>query len=180
MIVSFKLACTLSDILFQFYVMNFVDFVLITIHISPHMYLKFFARFTHYTSYSLLNIVHVIVCVFRSNQPSLQLLWVFMQNIFCVWEFKRRMFENLNFGKLGLKLVFWKSISSHTHAFYYLYSMIWGIFSKTRLFFSKILFFQNFNWSNLFFDQSKLHLKFYVSVCLFRLIETRLWFQHPS
>ena len=65
---------------FKFYVMNFVDFVLIAIHISPHMYLKFllvsqiFASFTHDTSYSLLNIVHVIVCVFRSDQPSLQIL----------------------------------------------------------------------------------------------------------
>ena len=26
---------------FKFYVMNFVDFGLIAIHISPHMYLKF-------------------------------------------------------------------------------------------------------------------------------------------
>ena len=39
-------------------------------------------------------------------------------------------------------------------------------FQKTRLFLSKILFFQNFSWSNLFFDQSKLHLKFlWASVC---------------
>ena len=56
--------------------------------------------------------------------------------------------------------------------FYLLYLMFWGVFSKTRLFFSKILSFQNFDWSNLFFDQSKLHLKFYVSFCLFWLIKT--------
>ena len=44
-------------------------------HIISHVS-QVFASFTHYTSYSLLNIVHVIVCVFRSDQPSLQLLWV--------------------------------------------------------------------------------------------------------
>ena len=62
------------------------------------------ASYTHYTSYSLLNIVHVIVCVFRFDQPSLKLLWVlFVQNIFCVWVFKGRIVENLNFGKTRFK-----------------------------------------------------------------------------
>ena len=41
-----------------------------------------------------------------------------------------------------------------------------------RLFFSKKMFFQIFDWSNLFFDQSKFLLKFSVSFCLFRSIET--------
>ena len=95
-----------------------------------------------------------------------------MQNIFCVWEFKRKMLKILILGKLGLKLVFWKSISSHSHAFYFLFSMLCGVFSKIRLFSLKCCFFQIFNWSNLFFDQSKLHLKFFVSLCLFRSIET--------
>ena len=99
-----------------------------------------FANFTHYTSYSLLNIVHVIGCVFRFDQPSLKLLWFLVQNIFGVWEFKGRMFENLNFGKTEFKTLFWKSISSHTHAFYSLYSMLWGVFSKTKLFFQKCCF----------------------------------------
>ena len=49
---------------FKFYVMNFVDFVLNCYsHITSHLY-QVFASFTYYTSYSLLNIVHVIVCVF--------------------------------------------------------------------------------------------------------------------
>ena len=154
--------------------MNFVDFVINcynTYHLTCNSSL--FASCTHYTSYSLLNIVHVIVCVFRSDQPSLKLLWVFVQNIFCVWEFLGRLVENLILGKRGLKLVFWKSISSHTHAFYSLYSMLWGVFFKNHIIFSKMLFFQNFDWSNLFFDQLKLHLKFFVSLRLFRSIETR-------
>ena len=29
--------------------------------------------------------------------------YFFVQNIFCVWDFKGRMFENLNFGKTGFK-----------------------------------------------------------------------------
>ena len=105
-------------------------------HITSHIS-QVFASFTHYTSYSLLNIVHVIVCVFRFDQPSLQ--------IFGVLNLKGECLKILILGKLGLKLVFWKSISSHTHAFYSLYSMLWGVFSKTGLFFSKILFFQNFD-----------------------------------
>ena len=94
-------------------------------HITSHVS-QVFAKFTHYTSYFLLNIVHVIVCVFRSNQPSLKLLYVFffVQNIFCVWDYKGECLKILILGKLGLKLVFWKSISSYTHAFYSLYSML--------------------------------------------------------
>ena len=44
--------------------MNFVDFVFnYYTHITSHVS-QAFANCTHYTSYSLLNIVHVIVCVF--------------------------------------------------------------------------------------------------------------------
>ena len=38
-------------------------------------------------------------------------------------------------------------------------------------YFSKKLYFQNFDWSNLIFDQSKSFLKNSVSLCLVRLIE---------
>ena len=132
---------------FKFYVMNFVDFVLIDIHISPHMYLKFFASFTYYTSYSLLNIVHVIVCVSRFDQPSLQLLWVLVQNIFYVWEFKGRMFENVNFGKNGFKTcVLEKHFISYSCILFIIFNVLRRFF-KNHVIFSKILF----------FDQSKLH-----------------------
>ena len=113
---------------FKFYVMKFVDFVFnCYTHITSHVS-QVFASCTHYTSYYLLNIVHIIVCVSRSDQPSLQLLWAFVQNIFCVWELKGECLKILNLGKLGLKLVFWKIISSHTHAFYFFYST--HLFSK--------------------------------------------------
>ena len=52
----------LGDSLFQTYVMNFVEIVidyylLITSHVSQAI-----ASYTHYTSYSLLNLVYDIVC----------------------------------------------------------------------------------------------------------------------
>ena len=49
--------------------------------------------------------------------------------------------------------------------------MLWGNCSKNLVFSLKKLFFQNFDWSNLFFDQSKSCFKIYVSLCLVRLIE---------
>ena len=55
---------SLGDSLFQTYVMNFVEIVighylLIISHVSQAI-----ASCTHYTSYSLLNLVHDIVCEF--------------------------------------------------------------------------------------------------------------------
>ena len=59
---------------FKSYVMNFVDFVFNCYsHITSHVS-QVFASCTHYISYSLLNIVHIIMCVFWSNQPSSQIL----------------------------------------------------------------------------------------------------------
>ena len=74
---------SLGESLFQIYVMNFVEIVLnyyshITSHIS-----QVFANCIHYTSYSLLNFVYVIVCVFglaTKFENSLS----FLQNIFNV------------------------------------------------------------------------------------------------
>ena len=67
--------------------------------------------------------------------------------------------------------MFWESISSHTHAFVLLYSMLWDKFSKNQVFSLKSYFFQNFDWSNLIFDQSKSCFKNFVSLCLVQLIE---------
>ena len=49
--------------------------------------------------------------------------------------------------------------------------MLWGKISKNQVFFLKSCFFQNFDWSNLIFDQSKSCFKNSVSLCLVRLIE---------
>ena len=128
-------------------------------HITSHVS-QVFARFTHYTSYSLLNIVHIIVCVFRSNQPSLQILWVLMQNIFGVWEFKGGMFlKFLIFGKTRFKTcVLEKHFISYSCILFLIFNTLRSFF-KNQVIFKKIIFFQNFDWSNLFFHQSKLLLK---------------------
>ena len=109
---------SLGDSLFQVYVMNFVEIVLnyysdITSHVS-----QAFTSCTHYTSYSLLNFVHAIMCDFWFCQPRLKNSLIFMQNVFEVWEFKENWLKILFLGKLGSKQLFLKSISSHTHAFY--------------------------------------------------------------
>ena len=141
--------------------MNFVDFVIdCYTHITSHI-TQVFASCTHYTIYSLLNIVHVIMCVFLSDQPSLKLLWVlFVQNIFCVWAFKGRMVENLNFGKTGFKTyVLEKHFISYWCIFISYIQCFEECFQKLG-FFSKKMFFQIFDWSKLFFNQSKFLLKF--------------------
>ena len=100
-----------------------------------------FASLTHYTSYSLLNIVYVIVCVFRYDQPSLQILWVLMQNIFGDWEFKGRMFENLNFGKTGFKTcVLEKHFISCSCILFLIFNALRSFFQKPIYFFKNSIF----------------------------------------
>ena len=97
MIVSFKL-----------YVMNFVDFVIDCYsHITSHVS-QAFASCIHYTSYSLLNIVHVIVCVYGLTNQVLQILWILCK-INLMLENLWRMQEILILGILGLNSCFWKS-----------------------------------------------------------------------
>ena len=48
-------------------------------------------------------------------------------------------------------------------------------FQKSSYFFLKRCFCQIFDWSKLFFDQSKFLLKFSMSFCLFRSIKNRKW-----
>ena len=82
------------------------------------------------------------------------------------------MFENLKFGKTGFKTyVLEKHFISYSCILFLIFNVLRSVF-KNQVVFSKILFFQIFDWSNLFFDQSKILLKFFVSFCLFWLIET--------
>ena len=68
--------------------------------------------------------------------------------------------------------MFWKSISSHTHAFLFLiFNALRYVFKKLGFFVLKSCFFQNFDSFNLIFDQSKSFWKILVSLCLVRLIE---------
>ena len=108
---------SLGDRLFQIYVMNFVEIVVnYYSHITSHVS-QAFPSCTHYTSYSLLNFVHVIVCdLVLAIQD-----WKFLvYNAKCVWSlrFKENWLKILFLGDLGSIQVFLKSNSSHTHAFY--------------------------------------------------------------
>ena len=103
---------------FKFYVMNFVDFVVdYYSHITSHVS-QAFASCTHNTSYSLLNIVHVIVCVFGLTNQVWKILWVLCKTDLLLKK-KGEIVWNLNFWENWvLNLGFVKIISSHTHAFF--------------------------------------------------------------
>ena len=80
------------------------------------------------------------------------------------------MFENLNFGKT-FHLILMHFIPN-IHCF--------EEFFKNRFIFSKILFFQNFNWSSLFFYQSKLifdqsKLIFKQSKIVCQVLKNHIW-----
>ena len=115
--------------------MNFVDFVIdwyshITSHVS-----QVFANGTHYTSYSLLNFVHVIVCVYGLTNQVLQILWILCK-INLLLENLWRMQEILFLGNLGLKFLFWKSyhhILMHFVLQFQCFESILNIFQKKKL-----------------------------------------------
>ena len=91
---------SLGDSLFQIYVMNFVEIVLdYYSHITSHVS-QVFASCTHYTSYSLLNFVHVIVCDFVVAIQDWKLL-DFNAKCVCSLRFKEILIENLIFGRSG-------------------------------------------------------------------------------
>ena len=140
---------------FKSYVMNFADFLLncyshITSHIS-----QAFTSFTHYTSYSLLNIVHVIVCVFGLTNQACK-YFEFLCKIDLMLENLWRMFENLNFGKIGFKTCVFEKLCISYSCILLIFSVLGGFYAKKGLFFSKLWFFWNFDRSRLFFNQSKL------------------------
>ena len=139
---------------FKFYAMNFVDFMFNCYsHITSHVS-QAFASFTHYTSYSLLNIVHVIVVWPTKFANTLSF---YAKQIWCLRIYVECL-KILIMGKLGLKLVFLKNFASHTYAFYSYFSMFGGVYAQNWTIFQNCVFFWNFDRSRLFFDQSKLVL----------------------
>ena len=68
-------------------------------------------------------------------------------------------------GKLGLKLVFLKNFTSHTHAFHSYFSMLGRVYAQNWAVFQNCVFFiisinrncfKNFKGASVCFDQSKL------------------------
>ena len=136
--------------LFQILVMNFVDFVFnCYTHITSHVS-QAFASCTHYTSYSLLNIVHVIICVFGLTNQVCKYFEFYAKLIW--WLKIYGDCKKFKLWKIGLNSLFLKIISSHTHAFCSSISMFWVV---PKIFFKNCVFTQNF-----------------VSLCQFRLIQS--------
>ena len=140
---------------------------LIAIHISPHMYLKPFTSFTHYTGYSLLNIVHVIVCVFGLTNQVCK-YFEFLCKTYLMLENLWRMFENLNSGKTGFNTCVFGKLRISCSCIWLISFNAWRILCKNWAVFSKLWFFWNFNRSRLFFDQSKLiQIFWWAFVCFY-------------
>ena len=116
--------------------MNFVDFVFdFYSYITSHVF-QTFANCTQYTSYSLLNIVHVIVCVYSLTNQVLQILWILCK-IDLMLENLWRMQEILILQILGLNSCIWKSyhhIFMHFVPQFQCFELFLNVFSKTVFF----------------------------------------------
>ena len=154
--------------------MNFVDFVIDCYsHITSHVF-QVFASCTHYTSYSLLNFVHVIVCVYDLTNQVLQILWILCK-INLLLENLWRMQEILFLGILGLKFLFWKS---HHHILiqfvlkYQSFKLILNVFFKKLCFFSNLVSLCPFRSIHSVFRSIEFFFKYVQeSLYLFRSIE---------
>ena len=124
---------------FKFYVMNFVDFVFnFYSHITSHVS-QAFASCTHYISYSLLNFVHVIVCLLF-DQPSLKIPWVLCKS-YLMPENLREWIENLNDGKTRFKTcVFEKHFISYSCILFIKFNALRSFCTKFALIFQKLVF----------------------------------------
>ena len=122
--------------------MNFADFVLnCYLHITSHVS-QAFTSFTHYISYSLLNIVYVTVYVFGLTNQVCKYFEFFYAKTDLMLENLRRMFENLNFGKTGFKTyVFEKLCTLILMHFIHNFQCFKEFMHKTGLFFKTVFFF---------------------------------------
>ena len=75
------------------------------------------------------------------------------------------------FGKTGFKTCVLEKHFILYSCIFISYIQCFEMYFQKSGYFSKKMFFQIFNWSNLFFNQSKSFLKFLVSLCLVRLIK---------
>ena len=87
--------------------------------------------------------------------------------------FEDKLIENLDFGRSGLNSSVFEKLFVSYSCIFFIKQCVLRSFCIKMLCFSKIWFFQTFNRTNLFFDQSKLRLKFLVWVCLTQLMFNR-------
>ena len=75
--------------------------------------------------------------------------------------FEDKLIENLDFGRSGLNSSIFEKLFVSYSCIFFIKQCVLRSFCIKMLCFSKIWFFQTFNRTNLFFDQSKLRLKFF-------------------
>ena len=105
-----------------------------------------------------------------SDQPSLKNTLSFMQNWFVALK-KGGDCLKYKFWKIGFKTCVLEEHFISYSCIFLSYIQCFEVSFQKWGYFSKKLFFQNFDWSNLIFDQSKSLFKTSVSLCLVRLIE---------
>ena len=144
---------------FKSYVMNFVDFVLNCYsHITSHVS-QAFASFIHYTSYSLLNIVHVIVCVFGLTNQVCK-YFEFLCKIDLMLENLWRMFENLNFRKTGFITCVFEKLCISCSCILLIFFNAWRNLCKNWAVFSKLCFCLEFRSIEAVFRSIKIGSKY--------------------
>ena len=98
----------------------------------------------------------------------------FYAKLFCCFKKRGDCLQSI-FWKIGFKTCVLEEHFISYSCIFISYILCFEVRFKKSSYFSKKLFFQNFNWSNLIFDQSKSCLKNSVSLCLVRLIEPVFW-----
>ena len=131
---------------FEFYVMNFVDFVVDCYsHITSHVS-QAFSSCTHNTSYSLLNIVHIIVCVYGLTNQVWKILRVLCTTDLLLKKKKKKKGDCLKskfLGELGFKSwVYENHIISYSCIFFHIFSSFEERLHQILLIFKNSFFLQ--------------------------------------
>ena len=116
-----------------------------------------------------------LLCVFLVWPTKFENTLSFMQNIFNAWEFKRMDWKSHCLENWVQNLCFWKTFDLILMHFIHQIQCFEEFLHKIALIFQKFVFFQNFDRSNLFFNQSKLRLKTLVSPYLFQSMLDWYW-----
>ena len=146
-------------VFFKFYMMNFVDFMLNCYsHITSHVS-QAFISFTHYTSYSLLNIVHINVCVFGLNNQVCK-YFEFLCKTNLMLENLWRMFENLKFGITGFKTCVSENLCISYSCILLIFFNAWRNLCKNWAIFFKTVFFLEFQLIEAVFQSIEIDSQF--------------------
>ena len=127
--------------------MNFVDFVVdFCSHITSHVS-QAFASYTHNTSYSLLNFVHIIVCACGLTNHVLKKTLSFMQNYFCCFKTGEDCLKSKFLENWVSNLCFGRAFHLILMHFFFCYIQCFEVRfqkKKNKVFFPQKLFFPEF------------------------------------